>query len=311
MMPVYLILALSVASGLNRISISRLVPVLVAFAIPVTAGVIWVLAHPEMIRQTVTRYGTTEGPQYPLLATYFSMFDPIILFVRGGPSLVTSTARSGFVLLPIALLLLAGIFSLWRRRDWVAFVIVAGIITAPIPAAFKGEPSMIQRAMYLLPFLGLLGGFGFAELWRSHSRLARAAAVAVMVLSPLQFGYFYFDYFTHYKFRSAFYYDNVAFKDVADYLIASPDTPAIYLASDLDDGAVKWRFYTVVAKRADLMDRTHFVDPEDHPDAPPRSLLVTYDLTERLAALQSAGWTIEKLVSDVDNRPAAVILRKR
>ena len=29
---------------------------------------------------------------------------------------------------------------------------------------------MIQRAMYLLPFLGLLGGFGFAELWRSQSR---------------------------------------------------------------------------------------------------------------------------------------------
>ena len=92
-------------------------------------------------------------------------------------------------------------------------MIVAGIVTAPIPAAFKGEPSMIQRATYLLPFLALLGGFGFAELWRSQ--LGRAAAVAVMVLSPIQFGYFYFDYFTHYKFRSAFYYDSVAFGDVA------------------------------------------------------------------------------------------------
>ena len=27
--------------------------------------------------------------------------------------------------------------------------------------------------------------------------------------------------------------------------------------------------------------------------------------------LKAAGWTIEKLVSDVDNRPASVILRKR
>jgi hypothetical protein len=283
----------------------------IAFAIPVMAGVLWILAHPEMIQQTVTRYGVTEGPKYGFVETYVSLFHPNVWFVRGGPSLVTSTARSGFVLAPVAVLLLVGVYSLWRRRDWMSFVIAAGIITAAIPAAFKGEPSMIQRAMYLLPFLGLLGGFGFAELWRSQSRLARAAAVAVMVLSPLQFGYFYYDYFTHYKFRSAFYYDNVAFKDVADYLIASPDTPSIYLANDLDDGTVKWRFYTVAAKRADLMERTRFVEPDERPDAPPRSLLVTYDQTERLAALQSVGWTIEKLVSDVDNRPAAVILRKQ
>jgi hypothetical protein len=310
MMPVYLILTLAVATSSGASGISRIVPALLAFAIPVSLGVIWVLAHSEMLEQTVTRYGTTEGPQYPLLVTYFSMFDPVVLFARGGPSLVTSTARSGFVLLPVALLLAAGVFSLWRRRDWLAFVIAAGIITAPIPAAFKGEPSMIQRAMYLLPFLGLLGGFGFAELWRSSSGLARAAAVAAMVLSPLQFGYFYFDYFTHYKFRSAFYYDNVAFRDVAAYVFASPNTPAIYLADDLDDGTVKWRFYTVAANRADLMARTHFVGPKDRPDAPSGSLLVTYDQTERLAMLQSAGWQIEQLIKDVDNRPASVILRK-
>jgi 4-amino-4-deoxy-L-arabinose transferase-like glycosyltransferase len=309
MMPVYLLITWAVVwqagAGLRPIVQSA-----IAFALPVSLAPLWVMFHSDMLAQTVTRYGTTEAPQYPLLATYFSMLDPVVLFARGGPSLVTSTARSGFVLLPVALLLAAGVFSLWRRRDWVAFVIAAGIITAPIPAAFKGEPSMIQRAMYLLPFLGLLGGFGFAELWRSSSRLARAAAVAVLVLSPLQFGYFYFDYFTHYKFRSAFYYDNVAFKDVAQYLIAAPATPAIYLADDLDDGTVKWRFYTVAAKRADLMARTHFVGPQDRPDAPSGSLLVTYDQTERLAALQSAGWQIEKLINDVDNRPASVILRK-
>ena len=168
---------------------------------------------------------------------------------------------------------------------------------------------MIQRAMYLLPFFALLGGFGFAELWRSQ--LGRAAAVAVIVLSPIQFGYFYFDYFTHYKFRSAFYYDNVAFRDVADYIIGSSNTPAIYLTNDLDDATVKWRFYTLSAKRPELMQLTTIIEPEDRPAAPPRSLLVTYDLTDRLAALEADGWTIEKLISDVDNRPAAVILRKR
>lgn len=308
MMPIYLLITWVVVwqagSGLRPIAASA-----IAFALPVSLAPLWVVFHADMLAQTLTRYGTTEGPQHPFLATYFSMFDPIVLFARGGPSLVTSTDRSGFVLVPVTLLLLAGVFNLSRRRDWIAFVIAAGIVTAPIPAAFKGEPSMIQRAMYLLPFLALVGGFGFAELWRS--RLGRAAAVAVMVLSPIQFGYFYFDYFTHYKFRSAFYYDNVAFRDVADYVIGSSDTPAIYFTSDLDDVTVKWRFYTVSAKQPELLQRTTLIEPEERPAAPPRSLLVTYDLSNRLAALKADGWALEKLIRDVDNRPAAVILRKR
>ena len=75
---------------------------------------------------------------------------------------------------------------------------------------------MIQRALYVLPFAALLAGFGVAWLWQS--RLGRAIALLVLLASPIQFGYFYFDYFTHYKFRSAFYYDPAAFRDVAAYL---------------------------------------------------------------------------------------------
>jgi 4-amino-4-deoxy-L-arabinose transferase-like glycosyltransferase len=283
----------------------------IAFALPLTLAAIWLAVHPEMLAQTATRYGATEGPRHALVATYFSIIDPIVLFVRGGPSLVTSTARSGFVLVPVALLLLAGVYSLMRRRDWIAWVIAAGIVTAPLPAAFKGEPGMIQRAMYLLPFLGLLGGFGFAVLWQSRSRWLQGAAVAVMLAAPVQFGYFYFDYFTHYKFRSAFYYDPAAFRDVAEYLFDAAAAPAYYFTNDVDDASVKWRFYTAGRSRGALLERTHYIEPDDRPDAPPGSLLVTYDFTLRLAALEAAGWTVEKLISDVDNRPAAVILRKR
>ena len=72
---------------------------------------------------------------------------------------------------------------------------------------------MIQRAMYVLPFAALLARIWFrlavAVAIRARHRAARLAA------SPMQFGYFYFDYFTHYKFRSAFYYDPAAFRDVA------------------------------------------------------------------------------------------------
>ncbi len=56
-------------------------------------------------------------------------------------SLTTATARSGVVLLPVAALLVAGAIDLFRRRDWRATVIVAGVLIGLNPAAIKGEPA--------------------------------------------------------------------------------------------------------------------------------------------------------------------------
>ncbi|MEY4092833.1 MAG: hypothetical protein RLZZ53_32 [Acidobacteriota bacterium] len=312
LMPVFLVVTWIVAAAASReVSWRQMAPSAVAFAFPVSIGILWVLAHPEMLEQTVTRYGVTEGPKQGPISTYLSLLHPNVLFVRGGPSLVTSTSRSGFVLLPVTVFLAAGAVALWRRRDWMAAVIVTGLLVAPVPAAFKGEPAMIQRAMYLLPFLALLGGFGCAWLWQ-QSRLTRAAAILALVAAPLQFGYFYFDYFTHYKFRSAFYYDPAAFRDVATHLMSRANAPAFYFTTDVDDTTVKWRYYTTVQGRTELLARTHYIEPNDRPvNAAPGSALVTYDLTDRLAGLAAGGWYVEQLVHDVDNRPAAVILRKR
>lgn len=309
LMPVYLlitwILVWRSGAGLRPIVLSA-----VAFAVPISIGLLWIVAHPEMLAQTFTRYDSHEGPTAGVIATYISVLHPNVLFVRGGPSLVTSTARSGFILLPFAVLLAAGTWELARRRDWMAAVIVAGIVTAPIPAAFKAEPGMIQRAMYLLPFLALLGAFGFAALWQSRHRWGRACAVIVMVAAPIQFAYFYFDYFTHYKLRSAFYYDPAAFRDVAEELMRRDTAPAYYFTTDVDDASVKWRFYTTLNGRPELLARTAYVEPDATPQAPPGSLLVTYEKAPRLAALASGGWHLDLIVKDADNRPAAAILRR-
>ena len=279
-----------------------------AFVIPLIAAPLWIAWHWDIVADTIARYSTHDVPKTGLLATYASVLDPVVLFVRGGPSMTTSTAKSGFVLLPAALFLVAGGFEVARRRDWMGAVIVAGVLTAPLPAAFQGQPGMIQRATYLLPFFALLVALGVAALWRS--RAGRALAVAAIVAAPIQFGYFYFDYFTHYKLRSAFYYDPVAFRDVAGYLMDAPDTPAFYFTTDLHWAPSKWRFYTTVKGREALMTRTEYIAPDLHPTAAPGTLLVTYDAGPRIAALQSAGWVIEHRVLDVDSRPAAVILRK-
>jgi hypothetical protein len=270
---------------------------------------LWIAFHPEMARDTLARYSVPpDVPKTPFVPTFVSLIQPLLWFVRGGPSTTTATARSGVVLLPVAGLLLAGAIALVRRRDWRATVIVSGILIGLLPAAVKGEPGMIQRAMYVLPFVALAAAFGFAWLWQS--RVGRRAAVLILAASVVQFGYFYFDFFTHYKLRSAFYYDPVAFREVASHLVRTADAPVYYFTTDVDDASVKWRFYTTLEGRTELLARTRYVGQDDRPAAEPGSVLVTYDDTARINALVADGWRIETVISDVDNRRAAVVLRK-
>jgi hypothetical protein len=307
LMPAYLLITwivlIHARAGLRPLVVSA-----VAFVLPLLAAPVWIALHSDMLAGTVARYSTHDVPKAGLLAAYLSILDPVVLFARGGPSMTTSTARSGFVLLPAALFLAAGAFEAARRRDWMSAVIVAGALTAALPAAFKGEPGMIQRATYLLPFLALLAALGCVALWRS--RAGRAIAIAAMIAAPLQFAYFYVDYFTHYKFRSAFYYDPVAFENVAATLMQDSRAPAFFFTSDVDDAPAKWRFYTITSRREELLQRTTYVEPEEQPEAPAGSLLVTYLESARVAALEAAGWTLEQVVKDVDSRPAAALFRK-
>ncbi len=282
----------------------------IAFAIPVSIAPLWIAFHPDMARDTLARYAAPpDVPKTPFVPTFVSLIQPLLWFVRGGPSLTTATARSGVVLLPVAPLLVAGAIGLVRRRDWRATVIVSGLLIGLLPAAVKGEPGMIQRAMYVLPFVALAAGFGFAWLWQW--RVGRQLAALLLAASAAQFGYFYFDFFTHYKLRSSFYYDPVAFRDVAGELIHTlDDAPEYYFTTDVDDASVKWRFYTTIEGRTDLLSRTKYVGREDRPAAVAGSVLVTYDDTARVTALVADGWRVERVVSDVDNRRAAVVMRK-
>ncbi len=63
-----------------------------------------------------------------------------------------------------------------------------------------------------------------------------------------------------------------------------------------------------------MMARTRYVDRTtawNRPVAIRGSLLVDPHETAELAALEKSGvWKIEKVISDVDNRPTVAILRK-
>jgi 4-amino-4-deoxy-L-arabinose transferase-like glycosyltransferase len=277
------------------------------------------------------------------VSAYWSYFDPGFLFLIGGPSMTTSTGRVGVFLLPLAFLLPLGVFALLRRPDphspagggakrrspgeaqpvcsvdrgeaSTAFhaLILLAVVTAPLAATLKGQPFMVQRVVFMFPFAALVATYGLEWLWDQRARAARIAAMVLLAGMALQFAVFYRDYFTHYKLRSAFYYDPAAFVDVAAYLISDEKAPLIYLSTELDDVGAKWRYYTTRDGRQDKMARTRFVDHDGLKIGPsdPGSLLAVHTKVAELAALESSGlWKIEKVISDVDNRPTVAILRK-
>ena len=141
----------------------------------------------------------------------------------------------------------------------------------------------------------------------------RPLLAALILVSAAQFAFVYRDYFTHYKLRSAFYYDAIAFVHVAAELLDAPDVPAVYFSRDLDDVGSKWRFYLIKHRREDLLARTKYVEPEPQTlaDAPPGTLLVTYPVSHVIEALENSGaWRVRREIFDVDNRPSAMIFER-
>jgi 4-amino-4-deoxy-L-arabinose transferase-like glycosyltransferase len=331
MMPIYLALSVLVIVRAGGAITRPLLVSAAGFLVPLLVLVPWLWTHPEMLRETFDRYQMSDQEQVSLIqdprhalrldkvaatvSTYWSYFDPAFLFLTGGPSLTTSTGRVGVLLLPLAVLFPLGVFSLVRRSDPFGLhsLMLLAVVTSPIAATLKGQPFMIQRVVFMLPFAALVATYGFEWLLQSGRRLARALVVALLAIGALQYGVFYRDYFTHYKLRSAFYYDPSAVEDVAVYLMADTQAPIINLSVELDDIGAKWRYYTTRDGRSDLMARTRFVlnDGLDIGPGDAGSLLAIHVKNEQVAELERSGlWKVEKVVEDVDRRPTAAILRK-
>lgn len=331
MMPIYLALSVIVYWRVDGRPLRPLAASTAGFIAPLLILIPWLWTHPAMLGETFDRYQMSDQEQVSMIqdpanafrldklaatvSAYWSHFDPAFLFMIGGPSMTTSTGRVGVFLLPLAALLPLGVFALLRRPDPLGFhtVILLAVVTAPMAATLKGQPFSVQRVVFMFPFVALIAACGLEWLWERRTRASRLAAIVLVAAIPLQFAVFYRDYFTHYKLRSAFYYDPAAFADVAAYLMADDQAPVIYLSTELDDVGAKWRYYTTRDQRPDKIARTRFVDHDGLNIGPsdPGSLLAVHTKAAELAALEKSGlWKIEKVISDVDNRPTVAILRK-
>ena len=183
-----------------------------------------------MLNETFDRYQMSDQEQVSLiqepqnafrrdkvaatLSTYWDYFDPGFLFLRGGPSMTTSTGAIGVFLIPLVVLLPVGVYALLLKPDPAGLHAIVLSASSPrrFAATLKGQPYMIQRVLFMLPYVAFVAAAGWAWMWdsgrrfgaRRGDRLARwrAAAVCRLLLR-----------FLHaLPFRSAFYYDPAAFR---------------------------------------------------------------------------------------------------
>lgn len=333
LMPAFLAMTLLAqwASGTRK----WLVPAAAAggFAMPLLAFVPWMWSHSDMWRDTVGRYKVYDPHLSPLqgvkdllaynsiqerISVYWDYFNPAFLFFSGGSNLTHGTRLAGVFLLPVAVFLVAGVYELCQRRPrTVGMVLLAGVAIAPIPATLVDERYAIQRALIALPFAVLIASFGVSSLLRPSRSTVRLAAAALLLAMPVQYASFYRDYFTDYRIRSAYWFDPINFRSVAESLIASnkPNAPElVYLSQDLDDVPARWMFYLAKNHREDLLPRTRMFTAAgiDLSTIPAGSLLVLYANDPARQA-----WTADDTVSTVSlvahagGANSAVILRKK
>jgi hypothetical protein len=326
LMPVYLATSAWIFYRKSTRPLPAILAAAAGFALPLVPLIWWIAEHPDMLTATSARYQVAGGQQsalawtdpstlLPRLEAYLTFFDPRLWFVFGGPSLTTSTGRAGMFLMPVAILCPLGLYVAWRRRrDALPFgMLLIGLLSAAVPPALIAEGRTPQRAMVLVAFVALTCGFAVDYLWHARLRVARVVVMLAAFAGGLQFAVFYRDYFTHYKLRSAFYLDPVAFAEVASILLQQDGAAAYYFHTELDDAATKWRYYTTKAGRTDLLRRTAYVPADRFPidEAPAGSLCVIYvDKPTTDALTHSNRWVLVTTVADIDNRDAAAIFRK-
>ncbi len=298
------------------------------FAIALLPMASWLALHPDAATSLQLQYNRADPGSVTLIQNlssgglsaaladsvriYWSYFDPTFLFIQGGNARNLSTGEAGVFLYPVAVLATLGLYYL-RQQRLVQWLLIIGLLAAPIPAVIKGAPYAIQRASGLLIFISLLSGIGLASLVLSARTLARAAAAALVLLMAWQFTAFYRDYHGSYRISSGHVYDPTAFRGVAELVIGSDNAravDAVYMPSNFYDVGAKWHFYTLKHDRAALWRRTrYFGDAATLAAAPPNAIAVLPHTNANTSP--PPGWATIGVVTNLMGEATAAVIRRQ
>ena len=299
--------------------------VVVTFAVTLLPIVWWQVTHPNRYPDMVKAYRVFEpsaGPSPPVVErvasalrhrvnVYWDTLNPSRLFFTGESSLQISTRETGSFLLAMAPLIAVGLATLVReRRSAFGYVLVAGLLTAPLPAVIMADVE-IRRWLVVTPFAALVAALGVERMLRGGG-VSRAACVMLVAAMPLQFALFARDYFGPYRERASFWFGgNIrAALDTGIADVEGAANPTVYINVDIPWVDVYWRFYATARHRPELIDRARYVRFDlDGPPAPAAGTIAVVPAQNDAAAqaLERAGWVARHRVADLDGKPSFVI----
>jgi len=317
-MPVYLALTWITIALAGRRSLGPYGVALAGFVVPAAPLVAWFLAHPAQYSGHVAMYNLYDAASLTPLEglkrllgraslttrwdVYYGYFNPSFLFFAGDPSLINSTRYAGVFLLPVAVLLPAGVYHLVRSQSRaVSTLLLAGFLSSPLAGVLVGEQHRVNRALVMLPFAILLAACGVEYLLAARTAVWRIVAVCLLCAVPVQFLGFYRDYLTGYRTRSAYWFEGnirgaieeVIARDTGSSSGGAKASAArkVYLSTTVPWVGWYWRLSLIEHAREDLLKRTVYFDPKqvDPLSVRERMLVLAdvHDIPE--ATLRSSG----------------------
>ncbi|HUK36003.1 MAG TPA: hypothetical protein VLV86_18930, partial [Vicinamibacterales bacterium] len=218
------------------------------------------------------------------VSLYWNFFNPNFLFLVGSPNFQSSTRAAGVFLIPVLLFLAVGVYdAAAREKSRVGWLLIAGLVTAPIPAVLVEEPYAIYREMVILPFAILLATYGVRRLMTSDVRWWRALAIVALIAMPIQFGSFMKDYFTTYRLNAYGWFGGNTPGAVEKVLALDAAHPAsaVYLSKAIPYGRERWEFYLARDGRSDLLAKTRTLKPDDTVANLPSGSLIVVPVEDR------------------------------
>jgi hypothetical protein len=179
MMPIYLALTIV---GLISVDTSyrRIADLILAFAVVAAPWVLLLWQHPSYIEEQVTTHRLYDAQRFTLLQgmremsswvgltarseVYWDYFNPAFLFFsRTG--LAASVPSPQVFLTPLCVLMPIGLYHVATQSSLlVRWMLIGGLLSAPIPGALTAQPPIATRFTTAIPFAALLAAYGIATV---------------------------------------------------------------------------------------------------------------------------------------------------
>jgi 4-amino-4-deoxy-L-arabinose transferase-like glycosyltransferase len=322
LMPLYVGVTLAALMVQRRRQSTALLIVVGTFAICLLPSALWLWTHPGIVETFVTRYdepnATALGPTGLVLVdtlltrlrVYVSFFEPSFLFEVARASVMSSTYTTGVFLAGGKILMPLGVYHMLRhRRSPAVYLVLIALLAAPAAASLVDEPYAIDRSLGLLPLGAIVAAFGVEWLLERRSLSATVVRRSVLALTAIwmlvQFDGFHRDYFTDYRRRAAFWFNN-NHPGALDPIISDHppgDLRPIYLSDRMPFIRFHWALQLLQHERSDLLDRTVYFDA-DHLNVEGlpvgTTLLTNADAADQRFLLGTGRFRVLADVSDLD-----------